>query len=194
MPPFDEIRVAGGIKVVVTPGPDHRVTAIGDAGLVHALRTRVDVDKESRHGRLRLELSTPEGARERIKAGDTPDGVEVRITTPRLLGVIAEGGSSVEAHSLKNESLSLTASDTAKIAVSGSSDSLTAVLGDVGKLDASRLATRQVSVTAAGRSWGVVRARESLNVMSSGEARVEYLGTPARLNEITSDRSRLIRH
>jgi RNA polymerase sigma factor (sigma-70 family) len=190
VPPFDEIRVVGKIKVVVTPGPDHQVTAIGDAGLLRALRSRVV--KESKHDRLLLELSHPDVGREGLKAGDGPVGVEVRITLPRLSAVIAEAGATVEAHALRNESLSLTARDTAKIEVSGSSDRLTAELHDSANLDASRLDTGQASVTASERSSGVFRARETLSVVASGEARVEYLGTPTRLNEITFGRSRLI--
>jgi hypothetical protein len=146
VPPFDEIRVAGAIKVVVAPGTDHRVTAIGDAGLLRALRSRVE--KESRRTRLLLELNPPEAGREGSKAAEGPAGVEVRITTPRLSGVIAEGEAVVEAHDLKNESLSLTAWDTARIEASGSSDRLTAVLRDSGRVDASRLETGQATVTA----------------------------------------------
>src|SRR5262249_51795728 len=92
----------------------------------------------------------------------------------------------------KNKSLALTVSDTAKIKASGSSDSVTAVMRDAGELDASRLDTEEASVTASGRSSGVFLARGSLNVMSSGDARVEYLGGPLKVNKATSDGSRLV--
>jgi RNA polymerase sigma factor (sigma-70 family) len=189
--PFDEIRVDGRFKVVVAPGPEYRLVAIGDDNLRRALRTRVE--KRSKHDRLVLQVTTPA-----VRRGDGravgQDALEVRVTLPRLSGVIAEGLATVEIRGVKNEPLTLTVRDSAKINASGTTDNVTAVLEDDGELNASRLLVEVASVTASGRSSGVFHPRKSLNLMASGDARVEYLGTPSQINKITSDRSRLILH
>jgi Putative auto-transporter adhesin, head GIN domain len=86
----------------------------------------------------------------------------------------------------------LTVSDFAKVDASGTSESVTAVLGDDGGLDASRLEVDAAKVNASGRSWIVFHPKGSLNLLSSGDARMEYLGNPGRMDKITSDRSLLI--
>jgi RNA polymerase sigma factor (sigma-70 family) len=190
VPPFDEIHVACKVRVVVTPGPDYRVTAVGDTDPPWALSTRVE--KRSKHDRLLLDVIPLEGKGQDKKAGGGHGGLEVRITTPRLFGVIARGHATVEIRDLRNESLALTVWDSARTTVSGVSNSVTAVLGDSGELDASRLGVEDATVEAAGRSAGIFHARKSLRLMASGDARVEYIGTPARLDTITSGRSRLL--
>ena len=184
--PFDEIRVDGNIRVIVSPGPEHRLTVIGGYAPRPSLRTRVE--NRSKVGRLVPEMPTPNGKPE---GGGAPSAgrLEVRITAPRLAGVIAEGSSTVEVGGLKAESLAVTVSDHAKVAVVGTSKEVTAVLGDDGEFDASRLEVEAAKVTASDRSKGVFFPRKSLNLLSSGDARVEYLGTPDQVNKITSDRS-----
>ena len=183
--PFDEIRVDGNIRVIVSPGPEHRLTMIGGATPHQSLRTRVE--NRSKVGRLVLEMPTPDGKPER--GGAQRGRLEVRITAPRLAGVIAEGSSTVEVGGLKAEALAVTVSDLAKVAVEGTGKEVTAVLGDDGEFDASRLEVEAAKVTASGRSKGVFFPRKSLNLMSSGDARVEYLGNPDRVNKITSEKS-----
>jgi RNA polymerase sigma factor (sigma-70 family) len=183
VPPFGEVRAAGKIKVVVTPGPNHRVVATGTPDLLRGLRTRVE--KHLKHGRLVIDLSASE-------EGKDGNAVEVRVTTPSLIGVIAEGSAAVEVRGFKNQSLALTVSNTAKVEAAGSCDSLTAVLGDGGRLDASRLDAGDASVTAWGSSTGIFLVRNTLSVMTGGDARVEYLGTPRQVNKITSGRSQLV--
>jgi RNA polymerase sigma factor (sigma-70 family) len=191
VPPFDEIRVAGTLKVVVTPGPEHRVTAIGEAHRLRALRTRVE--RTSGRNRLLIDSTRTAQGKEAVPAGAGAVDAEIRIVVPRLFGAIAEQGATVEIRDTKDESLTLTARDAARIEVSGTNGRLTAVIGDDSRLDASRLDAEEAYVTASGFSSGVFRARKSLSVMSSGDARVEYLGAPARVDQILSERSRLIR-
>jgi RNA polymerase sigma factor (sigma-70 family) len=191
VPPFDEIRVAGTLRVVVTPGPEHRVTAIGEAHRLRALHTRVE--KTPGNNRLLIDSGLPEAGRDDVEATTNPPNVEIRITVPRLSGAIAERGATVEIRDIGGESLALTARDDATFEVSGTIERLTAVVGDASRLDASRFESEDVYVTASGSSSGTFRATKSLSVMSAGDACVEYLGTPARINQIISDRSRLIR-
>jgi len=186
MPPFDEISISGNLKVLVTPGPTQRVTANGDEEMLRGLRPRVE--KILKHARLLLDLNIPA---DRTKGGS--DAVEVRITVPGLSGVLAEGCAAVTIRALESESLMLTVSDTAKIEASGACNSLTAIIHDSGQLDSSRLVCGDVSATASGKSSSVFNAKKSLNVLSSGDSRVEYLGTPAQLNKILSDRSSILR-
>jgi hypothetical protein len=188
VPPFDEIRAIGPMKVVVMPGPDPRITLVGEAGRVRGLHTRVE--KVSGIDRLRIEAALPE-AGEAGPGAANPPSLEVRIVVPRLTGVLAERGAMVEIRDVASDSLTLTARDASTFAVSGTTRRLNAAIFDAGRLDASRLETRDAQVAASGSAVGIVRATESLSVMSSGDARVEYFGTPARINQVLSDRSRL---
>src|SRR5262249_33576029 len=127
---------------------------------------------------------------ERVAAGVA--NVEVRITVPRLSDVIAEGNAVVTIRGVRNESLTLNVSDNATMEASGASQRLMATVRDSGRLDASRLACGHVSVTAFGKSSGVFHAQQVLDVLSSGDAHVEYIGAP-ELHQVVSDRSRVSR-
>jgi RNA polymerase sigma factor (sigma-70 family) len=186
LPKFDEITVRGNIKVLITLGATQRVTARGDAKLLHALRPRVE--KKLEHDRLLLDVSL---LTERESAG--MKNVEIRVTVPRLSDVTAEGSAVVAIRAIRNEWLTLNVSDNATIEASGASQSLMATVRDFGQLDASRLACGHVSVTASGKSSGVFHPQQALNVLSSGDAHVEYRGTPAQLHQIVCERSRLSR-
>jgi hypothetical protein len=126
------------------------------------------------------------------EAGAGSDIVQVRITLPRLSGVIARGGATVEISALKNESLELTVSDTAKVKASGISKNLNAKIDGSGQLDASSLTVDDARVTASGQSSSLFRVHKSLGALSSGDARVEYIGTPV-LHKMTCDRSSIVR-
>jgi RNA polymerase sigma factor (sigma-70 family) len=186
LPAFDEVRVTGKLQVVVTAGAKAGVTVSGDPGQVPALRTRVE--KHGKQDRLLIDMNVPDGGQAAAKA---TGGIEVRVTTPVLLGATAEGGATVKIVGLRNKSLILRASDASKIEAAGSSDSVTAVIDDGGSLDASCLEARDVLVTAAGHSAGVILATDTLSAMLTGDARVEYVGAPPRINKVLSDRSTL---
>src|SRR5262249_28055470 len=94
----------------------------------------------------------------------------------------------------KNESMRLTASNTAKIEASGACKSLTAIIHDDGQLNASRFECEEVNVEASGKSTGIFSAKKTLKVVSGGDSRVEYLGTPEQINEILSERSSVRPH
>jgi RNA polymerase sigma factor (sigma-70 family) len=186
LPRFDEILVSGRIKLIVTPSSEQHITVRGNGELVRRLEPHVV--KKPQYDRLVLDLSN-QAERENMGA----DTIEVRITVPRLSSVIAEGKAAVELRDIENESLTVTVSDTAKLEVAGTSKKLVAIVHDSGQLDASKLAADDVTVTASGRSSSVFRPEKSFNVLSSGESHLEYIGTPAELHKITSDRSTIVR-
>ncbi len=186
LPRFDELFVSGRIKVIVTPSSEQHITVRGDGELVRRLEPRVV--RKSNYDRLVLDLST-----QADRANKGADTIEVRITVRRLSSVIAEGRAAVELRGIENESLTLTVSGRAKLEVTGSSKKLEAIVGDSGQLDASRLAAGDVTVMASGKSSSVFRPEKSFSVMSSGDSRLEYIGTPAQLRKITFDRSTIVR-
>lgn len=198
VPAFDEIHVAEGMKVLVTVGAGYRVTATGDAEVLRDLGTRVETKPKlgrlatkTKLGRLLLDLANPKDGSQVADAADTPKGVEVRITVPRLNGVIAEENATIEVSGLKDQSFSVQIFDNAKVVVIGTGNSLTAAIGDAGELDASRFDVEDAIVTALDQSLSVVHARRSLNLVASDDARVETVGTPLQINKSTSERSRL---
>jgi RNA polymerase sigma factor (sigma-70 family) len=186
LPRFDEIFVSGRVKVIVTPSSEQHVTVHGNRELVRCLEPHVV--KKSKYDRLVLDLSS-----QADKTNMGTNTIEVRITVPRLSSVIAEGRAAVELRGIENESLTVTVSDIAKLEVAGTSKKLLAIVHDSGHLDASRLAAGDVTVTASGKSSSVFRPEKSFNVISSGESRLEYIGTPAQLHKVTSDRSTIVR-
>jgi RNA polymerase sigma factor (sigma-70 family) len=188
-PPFDEIRVDGNVRVIISLGPEHHLRVIGGTDRRRQLRTRIE--SGSKQTRLVLEMP-PVGDEPGNEEEPDAERLEIRVTTPRLSGVIAEARSTVEIGRLENNAFALTVSDFAKVSVSGTSVSMTVVLGDDADVDASRLAVEAAKVTASGRSSGVFHPKKSLSVLSSGTARVEYLGNPDRVDKMTSDRSILI--
>jgi RNA polymerase sigma factor (sigma-70 family) len=187
MPLFDSIHVSGDLRVVVTRGKDHRVTVLGDPKLLLSLSPPEET--KASHRSLIVKASIPDGNRGDIKArGD----VEVRIDTPSLLRAIADDGARVEIQDLREKFLALKVSDTAKMTVSGTSHIIRAWLEKSGELDASRLDVEDANISASGRSSSVWNVKNILSVISSGDARVEYLGSPVRLNTMSAERSRLI--
>ncbi|MHC5541400.1 GIN domain-containing protein, partial [Singulisphaera rosea] len=195
---FDEIHVAEEMKVLVTVGADYRVTAIGEAGALRDLGTRVETKPKlgrlatkTKLGRLLLDLAEPKDGSQVANAADTPKGVEVRITVPRLNGVIAAGSATIEVSGLKDQSFSVRIADDAKVVVTGTGDTLTAAIGDAGELDASRFVVEDAIVTALDQSLSVVHARRLLNLVACDDACVETVGIPPRINRSTVERSRL---
>lgn len=192
LPDFDEIHVIGHIRALITPGPDRRVAVIGDGGPSSEVQLRMIQIPGS--GRRILEVTGPldvhEG--ESKDAGKVPDGLAVEIITPRMNKVSAGPHASVEIRDIRDEALTLTVTDGARLQAAGTCNSLAARVGGSGVLDASGLKVEEATVTATGRSTTVVHASKSLSVVSQGDARVEYVGTPGRLNTITSDASQLI--
>jgi RNA polymerase sigma factor (sigma-70 family) len=186
LPRFDEIFVSGRVKVIVTPSSEQHVTVHGNPALVRHLEPHVM--KKPKYDRLVLDLSN-----QADKTNMGADTIEVRITVPRLSSVIAEGRAAVELRGIENESLTLTVSDIAKLEVAGTSKKLLAIVQDSGHLDASRLTAGDVTVTASGKSSSVFRPEKSFNVISSGESRLEYIGTPAQLHKVIFDRSTIVR-
>jgi RNA polymerase sigma factor (sigma-70 family) len=186
LPRFDEILVSGRVKVIVTPSSEQNITVRGSGDLVRRLEPRVV--KKPKHDRLVLDLSNQVD-----RANMDVETIEVRITVPQLSSVIAKGSATVELRGIQNESLILDASETAKLEVTGTSKKLVAIVRDSGQLDASRLAAGDVTVTASGKSFSVFRPEESFRVMSSGDSRLEYIGTPSQLHKITFDRSTIVR-
>jgi hypothetical protein len=89
----------------------------------------------------------------KLKLGATLDLVQVRITVPRLSGVLAEGSAAVEIRALQNESLTLTVSDTAKIEAKGASSNLMALIQDSGQTDAKDPRIPRI-VTSYAPDWG----------------------------------------
>lgn len=186
LPRFDELFVRGRIKVIVTPSSEQHITVRGNGKLVRRLEPRVE--KKSNYDRLVLDLST-----QADRANKGADTIEVRITIPRLSSVIAEGSAAVELRGIENESLTLTVSGTAKLEVTGTGKKLMAIINDSGQVDASKLAAGDVTVMASGKSSSVFRPEKSFNVMSNGQSHLEYIGTPAQLHKITSERSTVVR-
>jgi hypothetical protein len=186
LPRFDEILVSGRVKVIVTPSSEQNITVRGNGDMVRRLKPRVV--KKPKHDRLVLDLSNQVD-----RANMDVETIEVRITVPQLSSVIAEGRATVELQGIEYECLTVTVSETAKLEVTGTSKKLVAIVRDSGQLDASRLAAGDVTVTASGKSFSVFRPEKSFHVISSGDSRLEYIGTPSLLHKITSDRSTIVR-
>lgn len=188
--PFDEVRVVGDLRVVISPGPESRFSVVGGPP-AQAARLRSKVEARAKGGRLVLELPPRDGEAGGGGQGGV-DRFEVRVTTPRLSGVVAEGRSVVVVEGREAPTLALTVSDSAKLEASGTIKGLSVILGDEARLDASRLAVEDAQVTASGHSSGIVRPKGTLSVLSNGDARVESIGAPRQVNKLTSDRSLLI--
>ncbi len=185
LPRFDEILVSGRVNVIVTPSSEQHITVRGNGELVRRLEPRVV--RKPKYDRLVLDLSN------RVdRANMDAEIIEVRITVPQLSSVIAKRAATVELRGIENECLTVTVSETAKLEITGTSKKLVAIVQDSGKLDASRLAASDVMVTASGKSFSVFRPEKSFHVMSSGDSRLEYSGTPAQLHKITFDRSTIV--
>jgi hypothetical protein len=170
MQPFHEVRVVGEVRVFITPGRQTQVAVTGDERHRRSLNTRVE------SGRLIIENPGVGTA-------------EIRVTCPSLSSLIAEGRSQVEVQGIEKNSLIVMAYNSSKVTVTGSAPEVMAVIEDEGVLDASRLKVETADVVASGRSSGVFAATRELNVLSSGEAHVAYLGLPDHLNRVTSDHS-----
>lgn len=164
---FSELSLAGSYSVKVIIGEEPSLKIKGEENLLPLIRTMNSGEE------LIIEPTQ--------KISPTK-GMELHITTPKLVAISTSGASSIEAGPITAEKFeaSLVGSDT--LYVVGEADELELSLSGAGKIHANELKARKVSISVTGAGTADVYASESLEAGVTGVGTIDYYGNPKDVN------------
>jgi hypothetical protein len=188
---FDRVRVDGPYKVKVATGVSPFAKVSGSAAAIDG----VSVDQQGRTLIVRANPSSWGGA----YPGEGRGPVEVLVGTPDLSAVWVNGSGSLAVDRVKGLSFDLSVqgsgsaaiasaavdqlkigiSGAGSVAIAGTAPKLTAIVRGTSTLDASALASKDVTVGAEGPSQVRVNASNTAKVDARGVASVEVAGGAA---------------
>ncbi len=172
---FERISVSGVYDLSVDVGGDYSITISGPADEVE--RVEASVSK----GVLSL------GQKERKRSwGRKRHGIDAEITMPSLSGLDVSGVVDGTISDVDAGRFDLAISGVGDISLSGTCDSLDAVVSGVGDLDADKLECRVVEVTVSGVGDASVYASEEVDARVSGMGDIDVYGDPERVSKSDS--------
>jgi len=169
---FHKLRVGDAIDAEVVVGPPAQATLVGDDNLLHGVSLELDGDV--------LDVHSKPGTRPKLS-------VRVRLTTPKLDWIIAEGASVVHVGKLGANSIRLFTGGAARLVLQGAAEEVTIRSRMASSVDARQLSAKTVHIDGQDAAQVFVGYSERLDVHITGAGRVTYQGDP----ELTRDVSRL---
>jgi hypothetical protein len=160
---FDQIHVAGGLKLQVRVGEPFGVLVHAQENLQEHIRTEVKGDEL----KVWFESSI-----------STDEGIVCEVVAPGLKAIGMNGSIQLDVSGLEEESFHLRASGSASGTVGGKVGELVVDCAGSAKLDLFELDARQVEINIAGSGKINTTARESLDVDLAGSGLVTYRGQP----------------
>lgn len=187
---FDEIRVIGAHRVVVTPG---RATTVKASGTPAALEM-LSVETQGRTLVIQSRVQTLSG-----NSVAPRNAANLTITLPVLKAVRLQGAGSVNAALMRApqadialagsgaitvarieaDRANLKLSGAGRIEAAGRVRDLTADMKGSGEIAAARLASADLKLTSATSGRAILAARRSANVTATGSGEVVVQGSPA---------------
>lgn len=183
---FNEIKVSGGIDVILTQGDKQPLTIEGDDNLISYIETQI---KENT-----LVIS-----RSQTKKNFKPTkSIKVYITTPDLQSIEASSASDIQSNSfwkvehmniklssasdlnleIEATELQLKASSASDVSLSGNVDTFIASFSSASDLDGKHLQVKKANLSASGASSLSVSVEEELTYRISGASDLTYYGDP----------------
>jgi Putative auto-transporter adhesin, head GIN domain len=171
VPAFTAIETQGVGKLTLRVGEAQSIKITADDNLLQYLTSEV------KNGVLVLKSSA---------AISTKNGIAYEITAPRIERLDNSGAISMNATGLMGAALTVNASGTGSIVLSGTVESLTASLSGVGSVDADKLTADRVSVDVSGVGSAAIRAEKSLKANVSGVGSVKWRGAATDVSKNVS--------
>lgn len=173
---FSAVDVSAlGADVVITRGSADGVAVIGDDNLLPLYTS------EAKDGTLYLAF-----AKGKSFQGKMPT---YRVTITDLRSIRVHGSGDVTANNLDGSVLSVIASGSSDIRLSGRDDDLTVSVTGSGSVDAAKLQAKQAKVIVGGSGDATVNASDALDVRVSGSGSVHYLGAPKLTKDVSGSGS-----
>lgn len=171
VPVFTAIETSGTGKVVLRVGEAQSVKITADDNLLPYLTSEVQ------NGVLKLGVSS---------GISTKKSISYEITAPKIERLENTGSVSLNATGIAGPALTLNASGTGSIVLSGKVESFTASLSGVGSLEADKLIADRVSADVSGVGSAEVRAEKSLKANVSGVGSVKWRGAATDVSKNVS--------
>ncbi len=173
---FEALDVGGPLTAAVRVGASTTVEVVGDDNLVSKVRTELVGD--TLHVALEGSVST-----------SLP--MLVRIETPALRELDAEGASTVSVEGIDAERFEVDVDGASTVELSGTVVELSAEVSGASKLRAQGLAARSAQVEADGASKAEVEVAESLEAEAGGASTIRYHGNPESVSRDASGASKI---
>ena len=164
---FTAVEAGGAVEVEIDVGDDNSIQVIGDDDITRNIRTDVS------DGTLVISNDNWLG-----KTGK----VLIKVTTPQLASVTAQGATTFDIDGVKAEDLQLSVSGASRIQIEGSAQRLRASLSGASKLSAEALTVQSAEIRASGASHAAITVEKALEVHASGASHVSYRGNPAQVD------------
>jgi len=167
---FHKIRVGGAIHAEVMVGPHAQATLTGDDNLLGGIALQFDGDV--------LRVQSDPAAKPKLD-------LRVRLTTPKLDWIAAEGASVVRVEQLATSELQLFTGGAARLALQGVASELSIHSKMVSVVDARHLAAQLVHVDNQDAAQIFVGYSQRLDGRIAGAGRVVYQGKPDLATEVS---------
>ncbi len=167
---FDQIKVSGAYKLIITVGGRQSVSITGDSNVIPLVITTVKDD--------RLMIKNKPGVTFNVSKP-----MLVRISTPKLKRVMAAGANQINASRISTDEFSLKTSGSVQANLSGTARKVEVSISGSGNVNADRLVARDVNVRLTGSGHILVNASKNLNTKIIGSGSIIYSGNPSSVNQ-----------
>ena len=162
---FNEIKISGAYKVVITQGNIQSVKVTTDSNIEPLVITDVKGDTLRIHNKkgVGFSLSRP---------------VLVQIAVRKLKRLMVSGANQIIASNLNGDKLQVDTNGSIQGSFTGKVSKLNVQVSGSGKIDASKLVAEDVRVRLTGSGQIKVNATDSLNSRITGSGTIMYSGNP----------------
>jgi putative autotransporter adhesin-like protein len=166
VPSFTKIELRGAATISVTVGKKTAVAISGDDNIVPLVHTEVN------DGTLVISQS---------RGYSTDVGLDVRVSTPELVGSSLSGAGSLTAHGIRSQSFTADVAGAGRLDLAGTTGSVDLDVAGVGAVELGSLVARVAHVTLSGTGSVHVYASGTLDATVNGVGSIHYSGNPAHV-------------
>jgi Putative auto-transporter adhesin, head GIN domain len=168
VPSFTSVDLTGAATVSVAVGKKTALTISGDDNIVPLIRTEVcggELVISSKHGYT------------------TDNGVDIRISTPSLVGSTMLGAGSLTATGIDSNSFGADVIGAGRLELAGKTGTVDVNLSGVGAVELSGLLARDAHVKLSGTGNVHVYATDTLDASVDGVGSISYSGNPSHVRK-----------
>ena len=166
VPSFTKIDLRGAATISVTVGKKTAVAISGDDNIVPLIHTEVNDGT--------LVISQTRGY-------STDIGLDVRVSTPELVGSTLSGAGSLTADGISSKSFTADVAGAGRLDLVGTTGSVDLDVAGVGAVELGSLIARNAHVTLSGTGSVNVYASGTLDATVNGVGSIRYSGNPAHV-------------
>ena len=166
VPSFTKIDLNGAASVSITVGKKTAVAISGDDNIVPLIHTEVNDGT--------LVISQTRGY-------STDNGLDIRVSTPELVGSTLSGAGSLTADGISSKSFTADVAGAGRLDLAGTTGSVDVNVAGVGAVELGSLIARIAHVTLSGTGSVHVYASGTLDATVNGVGNIRYSGNPAHV-------------